>query len=81
MVVRVAISQTWVNCPRYIHRYQKLGQSRYVPRPEAETPFCVWKRIEGFNDVLRPQDRGRTETEGGLLTLDQYMEKVFKGEG
>ena len=41
LVVRVAITQTWVNCPRYIHRYQKIGQSRYVPRPESETPFCV----------------------------------------
>ena len=80
LVVRVAISQTWVNCPRYIHRYQKLGQSRYVPRPESETPFCVWKRIEGFNEVLRPQDMGRTEAEGGLLSIEQYMNKVFKGE-
>ncbi len=24
LVVRVAITQTWVNCPRYIHRYQKI---------------------------------------------------------
>ena len=80
LIVRIAITQTWVNCPRYIHRYQKIAQSRYVPRPEAATPFCVWKRIEGFNDVLRPQDVGRTATEGGLLTIEQYMEKVQKGE-
>ena len=80
LVVRVAISQTWVNCPRYIHRYQKIAQSRYVPRPESDTPFCVWKRIEGLSDVLRPQDRGRPAAEGGLLSFEQYVDKVAKGE-
>ncbi len=80
LVVRVAITQTWVNCPRYIHRYQKVEQSRYVPRVERETPFCTWKRIEGFSDVLRPRDQGKVEAEGGLLTIEQYMDKVAKGE-
>ena len=80
LVVRVAITQTWVNCPRYIHRYKKLAQSRYVPRAETETPFCVWKRLDGYTDVLRPHDMGRTESEGGLLSLDQYMEKIVRGE-
>lgn len=80
LVVRVAITQTWVNCPRYIHRFKKLGQSRYVPRAGSETPFCVWKRLDGYQDVLRPHDIGRTEQEGGLLSLEQYMEKIVKGE-
>ena len=38
------------------------------------------KRIEGFNEVLRPQDMRRTEAEGGLLSIEQYMNKVLKGE-
>lgn len=80
LVVRIAITQTWVNCPRYIHRFKKLGQSRYVPRIDTETPFCVWKRLDGYTDVLRPHDMDRTEIEGGLLSLEQYMEKIAKGE-
>jgi uncharacterized protein len=80
LVVRVSITQTWVNCPRYIHRYKKLAPSRYVPRAETETPYCVWKRLDGYQDVLRPHDQGRTEREGGLLSLEQYMEKIVKGE-
>jgi uncharacterized protein len=80
LVVRVAITQTWVNCPRYIHRYQKIAPSRYVPRADSETPFCVWKRIEGFNEVLRPRDMGRTEAEGGPLSFEQFADKVSKGE-
>src|SRR5690606_25688332 len=56
LVVRVAVSETWINCPRYVHRYQKLKPSRYVPRQEAETPLCEWKRIDGMQDVLRPNE-------------------------
>jgi predicted pyridoxine 5'-phosphate oxidase superfamily flavin-nucleotide-binding protein len=81
LVVRIAITQTWVNCPRYIHRFKKLAPSRYVPRAGEQTPFCVWKRIDGYTDVLRPHDMGRTEAEGGLLSIEQYMDKVAKGEG
>jgi len=80
LVVRVAITQTWVNCPRYIHRFKKLAPSRYVPRVGEQTPFCVWKRLDGYTDVLRPHDMGRTEAEGGLLSIDQYMDKIAKGE-
>ena len=24
MVVKVAVHETWMNCPRYIHRFQKI---------------------------------------------------------
>ena len=46
LVVRVKITELWMNCPRYIHRYQKLKTSRYVPQADVETPLCEWKRIE-----------------------------------
>ncbi len=36
----VAVESVWVNCPRYIHRYTKVEQSRYVPKDGAETPFA-----------------------------------------
>ena len=32
-VVRVDVDKAWVNCPRYIHTYRKVEQSRYVPEP------------------------------------------------
>ncbi|MEQ8233538.1 MAG: pyridoxamine 5'-phosphate oxidase family protein [Gammaproteobacteria bacterium] len=80
LVVRVAIQQTWVNCPRYIHRYKKLDPSRYVPRAECDTPLAVWKRLEEVQDVLPPKDVGRPEAEGGLINMDEYAEKLVKGE-
>jgi predicted pyridoxine 5'-phosphate oxidase superfamily flavin-nucleotide-binding protein len=79
-VVRVAISQTWVNCPRYIHRYKKLDPSRYVPRQDCDTPLAEWKRIDAIHDALPPSDDGRVEKAGGVLTMDEYYEKAAKGE-
>ena len=79
-VVRVSITQTWVNCPRYIHRYKKLEPSRYVPRANCDTPLAVWKRIDSVQDVLPPKDEGRTQQSGGEITIEQYYEKLTKGE-
>lgn len=81
LVVRVAVSQLWINCPRYIHRYQKLASSRYVPKEQCKTPMAEWKRIDLLQDVLPPRDQGRAEREGGLISLDEYMAKAAAGEG
>ena len=56
LVVRVKVTELWMNCPRYIHRYEKKKTSRYVPQVDAETPVCEWKRIDGIQDVLRPNE-------------------------
>jgi predicted pyridoxine 5'-phosphate oxidase superfamily flavin-nucleotide-binding protein len=80
LVVRVAVSDIWMNCPRYVHRYEKVETSRYVPREEAETPLCEWKRIEGLEDVLRPNELAAVE-DAGQITQDEWMEHVFSGDG
>lgn len=49
LVVRVKVTEVWPNCPRYVHRYDKVKASRYVPRAECDTPLAGWKRI----DLLR----------------------------
>lgn len=80
LVARVRVTKLWINCPRYVHRYQRVAASRYVPRADARAPLAVWKRLEAVQDVLPPQDVGRTAEEGGTLTIDQYMEKLLNGE-
>jgi len=80
LVVRVKITKMWINCPRYIHRFQRVDSSRYVPRAGCDTPLAVWKRLDAVQDVLPPKDVGRPEREGGQLTMEQYMEKLMKGE-
>jgi len=57
LVVKVTVSETWMNCPRYVHRYQKIEPSKYAPGVEAETPFCAWKRIDIVQDVVRPEEQ------------------------
>ena len=79
LVVKVAVSETWMNCPRYIHRYQKLERSRYAPGVEAETPFCEWKRIDIMQDTLRPAEVEKV-AQIGTVTIDDWMGKVIAGD-
>ncbi|HUU66776.1 MAG TPA: pyridoxamine 5'-phosphate oxidase family protein [Methyloceanibacter sp.] len=80
LVVRVAVSDVWMNCPRYIHRYEKVEASRYLPRADVETPLCEWKRIEGLEDVLRPKETSAVE-EAGQISIDEWMGRVLAGDG
>lgn len=79
LVVRVTLSELWQNCPRYVHRYQKVATSRYVPRADAETPFCEWKRIDGMQDVLRPHELEQVERQGNISD-EEWMERVITGD-
>ena len=59
LVVRVKIERTWVNCPRYIHRYKKLSASSSTPGVQKKTPFAAWKRLDAVQDVLPQKDQGK----------------------
>lgn len=80
LVVRVALTEVWTNCPRYVHRYTKTESSRYVPRAERRTPLAGWKRVDIVQDDLPAQDRGRALEEGGLISIDTWFEKVARGD-
>lgn len=79
LVIKVAVSETWMNCPRYVHRYQKLERSRYAPGVEAETPFCAWKRIDLVQDVIRPEE-AKKAAEMGTTTIDDWLGKLVAGD-
>jgi predicted pyridoxine 5'-phosphate oxidase superfamily flavin-nucleotide-binding protein len=80
LVVRVAVSQVFVNCSRYVHRYQRVKASRYVPRAGCETPFAEWKRIDVVQEALPPRDVGKTAKAGGTITIEEYEAKRHAGE-
>jgi hypothetical protein len=44
------------NCPRYIHHYELVERSRFVPRQDVATPTPGWKRAEWARDVLPADD-------------------------
>jgi hypothetical protein len=79
LVVKVAVSDVWMNCPRYVHRYQKVSRSRYVPKEDAETPLCEWKRIDMIQDVLRPKELAQVD-KAGQITIEEWMGKVVSGD-
>lgn len=79
-VVTIDIDRVWVNCPRYVHRYQRVGQSKYVPVATKETPLASWKRMDIVQDAIPPCERRQAEQEG-ILTLPEYEDKVARGEG
>ncbi len=59
LVVRVAVTHVFPNCPRYIHRLALVERSKFVPKPEAATPVPSWKRTEWAADVLAADDPAR----------------------
>jgi hypothetical protein len=58
-VVRVRAREVFPNCPRYIHHYELVERSRFVPRPERATPVPDWKRADWAADVLPEGDHAR----------------------
>jgi len=55
-VVRVAATEVFPNCPRYIHQYELVARSRFVPKERCETPVPQWKRSDWAHDVLPDED-------------------------
>ncbi|WNB74787.1 pyridoxamine 5'-phosphate oxidase family protein [Methylomonas koyamae] len=79
-IVRVAISEIFVNCPRYIHRMHRVASSKYVPQAHQATPLPQWKRIDAVQDVLPAGDQHIAESLGGIITPEQYGAMVISGD-
>lgn len=58
-IVRVEAGRIYPNCPRYIHRYQLLERSCFVPHAAEETPVPGWKQSDWACDVLPANDPAR----------------------
>ena len=59
LVVRVRARAVYPNCPRYIHRYELVRRSTFVPRVDRLTPVPAWKRSEWALDALPADDPAR----------------------
>lgn len=79
MVVEVEVTKVFYNCARYIHRHERVEDSKYVPDAEGNQPYPAWKRIDKIQGSLPAKDQGRAEREGGTITEEEYMEKLQKG--
>jgi predicted pyridoxine 5'-phosphate oxidase superfamily flavin-nucleotide-binding protein len=52
LLVRVQIERVFPNCPRYVHRMERVEASPYVPYAGEEPPVPGWKRDPRFADAL-----------------------------
>jgi hypothetical protein len=59
LVVRVAVSEVFPNCPRYIHRMKLVERSGFLPRAAGPPPVPAWKRTDWACDVLAADDPAR----------------------
>lgn len=80
LIVRAHVDKVFINCARYIHKHTRVETSPYVPAADGAQPFPAWKRIDFLQDSLRPEDQGRAELEGGVITEDEYGAKLQAGE-
>jgi predicted pyridoxine 5'-phosphate oxidase superfamily flavin-nucleotide-binding protein len=58
-VVRVMAERIYPNCPRYIHQYERVDRSPFVPQPGVTPPIPGWKRSDWARDVLPVGDPAR----------------------
>ncbi len=59
LVVRVRVREVFPNCPRYVHRYQLVRRSSFVPRAGSTPPVPDWKRADWARDALPADDPAR----------------------
>lgn len=60
-IVRIEALQIYPNCPRYIHKYQLVERSRFVPHTAEQTPVPGWKQTDWARDVLPAGDPARSQ--------------------
>ena len=58
-VVRVHAERIYPNCPRYIHKYQLVERSAFVPHAGMAPPIPGWKQSDWARDVLPAGDPAR----------------------
>ena len=80
LICRIAITNVFVNCARYIHKHTRVEASPYVPDETGAQPLASWKRIDGIQSVLDPAVQAQVADAGGVITDQDYGEKLMKGE-
>jgi predicted pyridoxine 5'-phosphate oxidase superfamily flavin-nucleotide-binding protein len=66
-VVRVEVRVVYPNCPRYVHRYELVRRSSFVPQEGCLTPVPGWKRSDWAADALPADDPARDPGEREVL--------------
>ena len=79
LIVRVAITEHFVNCPRYIVKHTRVAPSAYIPDDNGDAPIATWKKIDGMSAVLPPADAERVNAERAQISIDEYEARRRNG--
>ncbi len=80
LVAKITVRAVFQNCPRYVHRYEKVAASRYVPRAGKDTPLATWKRTEDIQDFLPDRDAAKVGAAGGTIPTEQWIGMIIWGD-
>jgi len=80
LVVQATVTEVFFNCPRYITRQASSVPTSHVPDANGKAPLAEWKKIDLLQGVLPTRFRNLADEQGGTITIDEYNEKVRKGE-
>jgi len=75
LIVRITITELWLNCPRYIHKHRQVQTSEFVPQAGIQTPLPGWKKLDIIQDTLPADTQGKVQQQGGTITMEQYLEQ------
>jgi uncharacterized protein len=74
-VVRVAVTEIFLNCPRYIPKLKRVADSPFVPKPGRETPFPNWKQIDFVRETLPARDRDKAK-QMPVIDIMDYIKSI-----
>ena len=60
-IIRVRATEVYGNCPRYVHKYQLVERSKYVPRATQRTPMPEWKTQGDMREFLPVKDHQQAQ--------------------
>ena len=74
-VVRVAVTEIFLNCPRYIPKLKRVADSPFVPVAGRRTPFPNWKQIDFVRESLPERDRQKAMQMPAIDIMD-YIKSI-----
>jgi uncharacterized protein YndB with AHSA1/START domain/predicted pyridoxine 5'-phosphate oxidase superfamily flavin-nucleotide-binding protein len=81
LLLVVKVHEAFVNCPRYVHRYQRVGTSPFVPGGPRGEEVAPWKNLDIVRSSLPARDRSRLEEAGSApMTREEYLARQKRGE-
>jgi len=78
LVVRAVVTDSFINCPRYITSNASSEPAKHVPDADGAAPLATWKRLDLLQDALPERFKGQAESEGPI-TFDEYVEDLLTG--